>query len=300
MMFFSQAIRFLQAVDYGALLRMVLDISLVAYILYRLILLAKGTRAWQILIGLGIFFLAVLLSDFLGFVTLNWMLRQVTPLAPVAIVILLFPELRDLLERLGRLNFWGAPLSVVNREDMTGTIEEIVKTASMLAPRKTGALMVMERETGLSDIAATGTPMDSEVSAELLATLFHHGTPLHDGAVLIHGRRIVAAGCTLPLSDSPNIATNVPMRHRAAIGVSEHSDALVVVVSEERGTISLATGGKLISGLKDDTLRKRLLEGFGQKNGATRSGGGKNGSSGGAGDRGKPEAGPEEPQKKSP
>jgi diadenylate cyclase len=199
-------------------------------------------------------------------VTLNWVLRQVTPLGPVAIVILLYPELRHLLEELGRFGFWGAPLQVtLSREDMTRTIEEVVRTATLLSPRKTGALIVLERETGLSDIAATGVELDAEVSSELLATLFHVGTPLHDGAVIVRGGRIVAAGCRLPLSDSPNIATNVHMRHRAAIGVSEQSDAAVVVVSEERGTISLALGGKLISGLKDDTLRGRLVEAFGRK-----------------------------------
>ncbi len=270
-MFFSQAIRSLQAIDYAALVRMVIDICIVSYVIYRLILLAKGRRAWQILLGLSVFFVLLFFSEQAGLVTLNWILRQVTPLGPVAIVILLYPELRDLLEGLGRLNFWGAPLHVVNRADMTETIEEVVRAATLLAPRKVGALMVMERETGLSDVATTGTEMDAEVSAELLGTIFHHGTPLHDGAVIIRGRRIVAAGCTLPLSDSPNISTNVHMRHRAAIGVSEHSDAVVVVVSEERGTISLAVNGKLIPGLKDDTLRTRLLEAFGRSPGKTGS-----------------------------
>ncbi len=241
------------------------DILVVAYIVYRLILLAKGRRAWQIIIGLGIFFLLVIASDRFGLVTLNWLLKQVTPLGPVAIVILLYPELRDVLERLGRLDFWGAPLHVAHREDMTVTIEEVVRAATaLLAPRKTGALIVMERETGLDDVVASGTRMDAEVSSELLGTLFYSGTPLHDGAVLIRGNRIVAAGCVLPLSDSPNIASNVHMRHRAALGVSENSDAVVVIVSEETGTVSVAIGGKLIRGLKDDTLRNRLLEAFGR------------------------------------
>lgn len=261
----SDAINFFRRIDYGADLRAAVDVAIVAYVIYRLMLLAKGRRAWQILIGLSIFFLLVYVSDLAGLVTLNWMLRQVTPLGPVAIVILLYPELRDVLEGLGRLNFWGAPLHVINREDMTTTIEEIVRATMLLAPRKVGALIVMEREIGLSDIAAKGTLMDAQVSSELLLTLFHVGTPLHDGAVIVRGARIVAAGCTLPLSDSPNIATNVHMRHRAALGVSEHSDAVVVVVSEERGTISLAIDGKLIPGLKDDTLRNRLLDAFGRR-----------------------------------
>jgi len=272
-MSFSDAINFFRRIDYAADLRAIVDVAIVAYVIYRLILLAKGRRAWQILIGLSIFFVLLYASDAAGLVTLNWMLRQVTPLGPVAIVILLYPELRDVLEGLGRLNFWGAPLHVVNREDMTATIEEIVRATTLLAPRKVGALIVMERETGLSDIADKGTLMDAQVSSELLLTLFHVGTPLHDGAVIVRGQRIVAAGCTLPLSDAPNIATNVHMRHRAALGVSEHSDAVVVVVSEERGTISLAIDGKLIPGLKDDTLRNRLLDAFGRR--PARSGNGR-------------------------
>lgn len=277
---FSHAINVLKSLHYGHLLLTVVDVSVVAYVLYRLILLAKGRRAWQILAGIGVFFALLYVSSAAGLVTLSWMLQQVLPLGPVAIVILLYPELRDLLEGLGRLNFWGAPLHVVaaHREDMTQTIEEVVRTATLLAPRKVGALMVMERETGLGDIAATGTPLDAEVSSELLSTLFHVGTPLHDGAVILSGSRIVAAGCTLPLSDSPNIAPNVHMRHRAAIGVSEHSDAVVVVVSEERGTISLAIKGKLIPGLKDDTLRARLGEAFGRRAASAR---GKNPAGGG-------------------
>ncbi len=254
----------LRALDYGQLFRAVLDVSVVAYVLYRLILLAKGRRAWQILIGLGVFFLLVIASQYLGLVTLNWLLRQVTPLGPVAIVILFYPELRELLERLGRIDFWGAPIHVIHRENMVETIEELVRAVMLLSPRKTGALIVVERETGLDDIVATGTVIDAEVTAELLNTIFYVGTPLHDGAVILRGRRLVAAGCTLPLSDSPNIATNVHMRHRAAIGASENSDAVVIIVSEETGTISLAIRGKLIRGLKNDTLRTKLLEAFGQ------------------------------------
>jgi diadenylate cyclase len=179
-------------------------------------------------------------------------------------VILLYPELRDILERLGRLDFWGAPIHVTNREDMARTIEEVVRTAMVLSPLKTGALIVLERETGLDDIVATGTELDAEVSSELLGTIFYSGTPLHDGAVIIRGGRIIAAGCYLPLSDSPNISANVHTRHRAAIGVSENSDAVVVVVSEETGTVSIAVGGKLNRGLNEEKLRAKLAEAFGR------------------------------------
>ncbi|MBC8143698.1 MAG: TIGR00159 family protein, partial [Armatimonadetes bacterium] len=230
----------LQTLPYPAILRAGVDIALVAYLLYRLILLAKGRRAWQIIIGIGIFFVFVIASDYFGLILLNFLLKQVTPLGPVAIVILLYPELRDILERLGRLDFWGAPIHVTPREDVSLTIEKIVRTAVVLSGVKTGALIVMERETGLDDILATGTAMDCDVSQELLGTIFYNGTPLHDGAVIIRGNKIAGAGCRLPSSESPNVATTVHMRHRAAIGMSENSDAVIVVVSEESGTISIA------------------------------------------------------------
>ncbi len=254
----------LRSIDFKSLALAALDIVVVAYILYRLILLAKGRRAWQILIGIGVFFLLLLLSDWLELVTLNWLLRSVTPLGPVAIVILLYPELREVLERLGRLDFWGAPLSAARQENITETVEAIVTAATLLSARKTGVLIVLARETGLDDVIATGTVLDAGVTPELLTTIFYSGTALHDGAVILRNGRIVAAGCTLPLSDAPNIATNVHMRHRAAMGVSENSDAVVVIVSEETGTISLSIGGKLDRGLKPELLREKLLTAFGK------------------------------------
>jgi diadenylate cyclase len=254
----------LRTFDFRAVVLAGLDIVVVAYILYRLILLAKGRRAWQILIGIGVFFLLVLLSEWLGLVTLNWLLRSVTPLGPVAIVILLYPELRELLERLGRLDFWGAPLSATRQENITETVEAIVTAATLLSVRKTGALIVMARETGLDDVITTGTTLNAAVTPELLTTIFYSGTALHDGAVIVRSGRIVAAGCTLPLSDAPNIATNVHMRHRAAMGASENSDAVVVIVSEETGTISLSVGGKLDRGQNAELLREKLLTAFGK------------------------------------
>lgn len=254
----------LSSIDFKSLALAALDIVVVAYILYRLILLAKGRRAWQILIGIGVFFLLLLLSDWLELVTLNWLLRSVTPLGPVAIVILLYPELREVLERLGRLDFWGAPLSAARQENITETVEAIVTAATLLSARKTGVLIVLARETGLDDVISTGTVLDAGVTPELLTTIFYSGTALHDGAVILRNGRIVAAGCTLPLSDAPNIATNVHMRHRAAMGVSENSDAVVVIVSEETGTISLSIGGKLDRGLKPELLREKLLTAFGK------------------------------------
>jgi diadenylate cyclase len=254
----------LRLMDGWQIAKAFLDIAVVSYVIYRLILLAKGRRAWWILIGLGVFFVLQLISEAAGLLALNWILKQVTPVAPIAIIVLFYPELRELLEKVGRAEFWGAALHVTHHEDIVQVIEEVVRTAGMLSPLKTGALMVMERETGLDDVVSTGTALDAEVTSELLGTIFYNGTPLHDGAVIIRQGRIAAGGCTLPLSDSPNIAANVHMRHRAAIGVSENADAVVVVVSEETGTISLAVDGKLQRGLKPDALRQKLLEAFGR------------------------------------
>jgi diadenylate cyclase len=244
-----------------------LDVLVVALILYYLIMLARGTRAWQIMWGLGVFGLFYVLSDLLNLATLNWLLRQIVPLAPVALVILFYPELRYALEELGRVQFWRNRLTFLPREDLNRVVNEIVQVGTNLSARHVGALMVIERETGLDDLIATGTRVDGEVSSELLETLFHRGTLLHDGAVIIRGDRIVAAGCLLPLTDSPGVSASVHTRHRAAIGVSERSDALVVVVSEETGAISLSYEGKLVRGLKAETLRGRLLSALQPSNG---------------------------------
>ena len=245
----------------------VIDIALVAYVIYRLILLAKGKRAWFILIGLGVFFLMLLLSEAFPLMTVNWILKQVTPIGPIAILVLFFPELREVLEKLGRAEFWGTSLPVANnnRQDMTEAIEEVVKAVGQLSPLKIGALIVMEREAMLDDIVATGTHMDAEVSSQLLATIFHHGTPLHDGAVIIRNGRIVAAECRLPLSEASNVPNTFGhLRHRAGLGMSEQSDAVVIAVSEERGTITVFINGKIYPGLSSDRLRQRLLEEFGR------------------------------------
>jgi diadenylate cyclase len=260
----SSLLDYLRHFDYGQLLRAIVDISVVSYILYRVIVLAKGRRAWQILIGLGIFFLLLFGSERLGMITLNWLLRQITPLGPVAIVILFYPELREVLEKLGHAEFWGAPSLTTNRkDDILESIEATVRAALILAATKTGALVVLERETHLDDIAHSGTILGAKATTELLTTIFYEGTALHDGAVILRNDKILAAGCTLPLSMEANIASNVHMRHRAAMGVTENSDAVVVIVSEETGTISVSLGGKLERGFKSDTLRQRLLEIFG-------------------------------------
>lgn len=238
--------------------RVVIDILAVSWLIYRLLLLAKGTRAWQVTGGLAVFFLAVFLSDRFQLFSLNWLLRQAFPLGPVAIVILFLPELRHTLEEFGRPGFWGRSLGLVAKEEMRDMVDAVVIAVSTLSVKRIGAIIVFEREIGLQDIISTGTPLDAFVTSDLIGTVFYNGTPLHDGAMIIRGDRIVGAACTLPLTASPKVDATVHTRHKAALGMSEASDAIVVVVSEETGTISIAVEGKLVRGWRDDTLRERL------------------------------------------
>ncbi len=235
-----------------------LDISVVTYLIYRLLILARGTRALQILGGFVTLAFALFASARLHLDTLNWLLRQIVPLGPVAVVILFYPELRHALEEFGP-RFWSKGLGLLNRENLSQMIEEVSEAIGQLSLEKTGALIVFERQTGLDEVIANGTAMDSEVTCELLMTLFYKGTALHDGAVLIRHGRIAAAGCVLPLTDRPKVDAHVHTRHKAALGMSENSDAVVVVVSEETGTISIAVEGKLLRGFRKETLRERLL-----------------------------------------
>ncbi len=237
----------------------VLDVLVVAAVLYSLLMLARGTRAWKIFSGLAVFAGIYVLSDILQFRTLNWLLRQIVPLAPVALVILFFPELRYALEEVGRVRFWQNRLWMMQKEDAERLVHELVRVAETMASKSVGALMVLEREEGLDDLIATGTSLDARVTTELLQTLFHPGSALHDGAVIIRGDRVVAAGCVLPLTDRPDVGSDIHTRHRAAIGVSERSDALVIVVSEETGAISVCEDGRLMRGMKAEALKERLF-----------------------------------------
>lgn len=248
----------LQELDIASTLVLLADILAVAYLLYRLILLAKGTRAWQIMSGLFLFFLLMYVSGKLGLTTLNWLMRQVLPLGPVALVILFYPELRHVLEEIGRLGFWGQSINPIGRESLASVVNEVVRAATEMARQKTGALIVFEPYSSLDYYVSPGVPIDAKVNARLLTSLFYPGNPLHDGAVVICGDRIIAAGCTLPLTENPMVDQNVHMRHKAAIGVSERG-AVALVVSEETGIISVAFSGRLQRGFREDTLRERLM-----------------------------------------
>ena len=247
-------------VDWWTVIASAADIVIVACVVYWLMMLAKRTRAWQIIWGLVIFFLITYLTEALELHTINYLLRILIPLGPVAIVILFFPELRSALENMGRMANIGNKFPLMAKEEVTNIIDAVAKAAASMSRKKTGALIVMERETVLDDIAATGTKLDCLVSDDILGTIFYNDTPLHDGAVIIRGKRIYAAGCTLPLTVNTEFGTVIHTRHKAAIGMAEVSDAVVIVVSEETGTVSIAHEGKLYRDYDERDLTARLRE----------------------------------------
>jgi diadenylate cyclase len=238
----------------------VLDILIVTLIIYSILVLVRGTRADQILQGLAIVFLAgILISSVLHLSLLNWLLRNAIPTALIALPIIFQPELRRLLEYLGRSSkVVNLPRASISR-GTDRTIDEIVQAALRLKDRRTpGALICIERSTGLQDYSATGVRIDALVSAELLLTIFYPNAPLHDGAVIIRGDRLIAAAVLLPLSESVDAYADLGTRHRAALGLSEQTDAIAIIVSEETGTISIAESGRLIRNVSEEKLRRML------------------------------------------
>ncbi len=234
------------------------DILLVAAAIYWLIMLSKRTRAWLIIWGLLIFLALVRLTDWLQLHTINYLLGSFLPLLPVAIVMLFYPELRHMLENMGKVADFSASLDFMPKEDVSLLVHVVVRAACRMSERRIGSLIVVERENKLDDIVATGTKLGAVVSEELIGSIFNPGAPLHDGAIVIRGTRVIAAGCTLPLSESTHVGTMIHTRHKAALGVAEETDAAVVVVSEETGTISLAIEGKLYRELNEDSLTQWL------------------------------------------
>lgn len=219
-----------------------IDILLVTFIFYKILMLLRGTRAWRIVLGGFVFLGLLLVSNKLGLTTLNWLLDKAVVLLPVAIVILLMPELRQLLEGMTRLQF----LNVATEETTeVRTIEEIVASTAELSAGRIGALIVIERGENLEEIVSTGVLLNARVSAPLLGSIFYEGNPLHDGAVVIRGDKLIAAACRLPLSESKRVDRTMHMRHRAALGVAEAFDSVTIVVSEERGTISCTIHGNI-------------------------------------------------------
>lgn len=236
----------------------VLDILLVAVILYWLLLLIKGTKAAKILVGLGLLFLAFLFSGYIGLYTMDWLIQSFWAQIVLVLVILFQPEIRRALAQMGEARFLP---SFTSAEELK-SLEEIVRASVALANRKIGALIAIERETNLKDFVGLGTALDAKVSHELLVSIFHPTSPIHDGAVIIRANRVIAAGCFLPLTLSAELSRTVGTRHRAGIGLSEETDAIVIVVSEETGSIATVVGGKIERNVDMGSLRDFLTEIF--------------------------------------
>jgi diadenylate cyclase len=237
----------------------ILDILIVSYLLYRLFSLMRGTRAVHMFFGLIVLFILSVIAQWVNMIALNWLIASLRTVWVIAFVIIFQPELRRALAMMGQNPILSRFVSV--RE--TGMVPEIIKSVSNMAQKKTGALIVLEKDMGLKNYVETGTKVDAKVTAELLGTIFTPPGPLHDGAVIIQNDRVVAAGCILPLTHDPRVTSALGTRHRAALGLSEETDAIIIIVSEETGTIAYAEGGKLHRKIDLNTLRGDLLKSFG-------------------------------------
>ena len=242
----------------------VLDILIVAFLLYELLMLTKETRASAVLKGLVTLVVASWVSDLLGLTALNWVLLNVVNNGTVVLVILFQPELRKALEQLGRGAIHKTAASA-DLEESGHIVNEITSCLLTLSRRRVGALIVIEQRIGLKDVIETGTSLNSQISAALLENIFEPNTPLHDGAVVIRGPRIMAAACILSLSEGKGISRELGTRHRAALGVTETTDAISLIVSEETGTISVARNGRLTRHLDRAALEELLLSIYHQK-----------------------------------
>lgn len=231
---------------------------MVAYIVYRFLKLIRGTRAVYLINGIVVLLFITLVARWLDLVVIKWLLQNALLMLGVALPVVFQPELRRALERLGSGGFFSRPLGSLAEPDRAQVISEIVRATSVLSKRKYGAIIVVEKESVLTEVAASGVRIDGVVSAELLLNIFMPGTPLHDGAAIIRGNRVMAASCFLPLTESLDVSKDLGSRHRAAMGISEITDAIAIVVSEESGTVSLANGGRLDQGLDEKSLAEML------------------------------------------
>lgn len=235
----------------------VLDIVLLTLAIYFLLRLLVGTRAMQLVKGLAALLVMILLTSTLKMSGVHWLLTQALLPGVIALVIIFQPELRMALEHIGG-KFWTPAMLPLKQEEAGWVVDELTRSCQELSRQRTGALIVIERSVGLNDVIETGRPVDALISADLIRTIFFPGSPLHDGAAVVRGDRVAAAGCLLPLTDQ-QVASHLGLRHRAALGLSEHTDALVMVISEETGTISLARRGRLMAHVSQEALRQRLM-----------------------------------------
>lgn len=255
----------------SGLVGVIFDVLIIAILLYQLMKWTKGTRAYEVMKGIALLFLFSLAARLFGFTTISWILESI--LASGSIFIILFilftPEVRRVLERIGSTGKWFGQKVVLQNDVETQRLRQDLKqTILRLSKRRVGVLLVFEQRTGLGDIAATGTELNAKLTGALIENLFEPKTPLHDGAVLIRGTSILAAGCLLPLSDDPKVSRELGTRHRAAIGCSAASDCVVLVVSEETGAISVARDGKLMRYMDEKAL-VNTLEGLFVQNSMT-------------------------------
>lgn len=242
----------------GNYLFTILDIVIVALLFYWLYILIRGTKAIRILLGIVVLVIVMMISRVLGLITLNWLLRYLVTMLIIAIPIVFQPELRRALEKIGRTGFLG---SLHSSEDKLGYIvDEIIKAIKEMSRNKIGGLLVLKRKTELGEYVDTGTKIDGKLSSELILNIFFPHSPLHDGAIIIDGDQILSAGSMLPLSEEGKLSFNFGTRHRAALGLSLETDAVIIVVSEEKGTISLVCEGKITKDLDLQKLQKILLK----------------------------------------
>lgn len=254
--FFDYMIKYVQLLRISDLI----DVLIVAIILYYLINLLRETRAMQLAKGVIFLFVVFFLSQWLKLNALNYILGGVVQIGMFAVIVLFQPELRNLLERMGRFKV-GSIIDLAgdtSEEDLNNVIKSVAVASANMSASRTGALIVMERVTRLGEFISTGTMLDAHVSSGLLENIFVPNTPLHDGAVIIRGSKIVTAGCLLPLTANNNLSRDLGTRHRAAIGLSEVTDAVIIVVSEETGKISIALNGSLTRNLSGESLEKAL------------------------------------------
>ena len=242
------------------LITLILDLTIVIFLLYWFFKVVKGSRAWQLIKGIALFIVITWISGLFNLKILNWILTGIMNLGVIAIIVIFQPELRRGLEQLGTNKF--TKFFGIDKDISTKTKEDIYKiviAATELSKAKKGALIVIERDIKIQDVISGGIPLNADVSPQLLVNIFEPKTPLHDGAVVISGNKIAAAACVLPLADDKDIAKELGTRHRAAIGISKESDSIVVVVSEETGKISVAKDGTLIADVREDVLKKILI-----------------------------------------
>jgi len=240
----------------------IVEICLLSFVIYYIMVWVRRTKAWSLLKGLLVILAFLLIAAVFNMTTILWIAEKSLSIMVIAIVVVLQPELRRALEQLGQKTVFFPLLGAEGSRDGSRysdrTIDEIVKAAFAMGRVKTGALMVLERNETLSEYEKTGIGIDAVVSSQLLINIFEHNTPLHDGAVIFRGDRIVSATCYLPLSDNRSLSKALGTRHRAGVGISEATDSLTVIVSEENGKVSVAFGGELFSGLSQEGLREKL------------------------------------------